>query len=98
MGFSRNAQDFLELDFEINPEEVRDFFKSGGVSPSELALYNRWLNMPREFHSVFISYSHRDNAFARSLREALIAFRVPCWMDAWDLFSVKQYSTASTKP
>jgi hypothetical protein len=86
VGFSRKVHEQLEVEFEINPEHVQDFFKSSGVSPADLVLYNQWLNLPREFHSAFISYSHSDATFARSLREALTGFRVPCWMDTWDLY------------
>jgi len=86
LGFGKATGASLDVGFEPNAEHAMTFLTAAGVSAEHRDLFRKWVAAPREFRSVFISYSHRDKAFASSLRASLTAFRVPCWMDEWDLY------------
>jgi hypothetical protein len=60
---------------------VRKLDAALGV-PEELIRYAPgFLNQPIQFHSCFISYSHKDKAFARLLYDRLQGQGIRCWLD-----------------
>ncbi|HEX9988695.1 MAG TPA: toll/interleukin-1 receptor domain-containing protein [Chloroflexia bacterium] len=62
--------------------EIPEIFLRGVGIPDDMILYIRTLHGKAiEFYSCFISYSHRDKAFARRLHDALQGRGIRCWLD-----------------
>ena len=62
-----------------------DFLRGAGVRDELLTVVRSWIGSPIEFYSCFISYSHVDVAFARTLYETLRGRGVRCWLDEHQL-------------
>ncbi|MCI0561168.1 MAG: toll/interleukin-1 receptor domain-containing protein [Nitrososphaera sp.] len=59
---------------------LRDFFLRSGRSKDDLLVLEKLLpEPPKEFESVFISYSTKDEDFARRLDAYLCAYQVDVW-------------------
>ena len=57
------------------------FLANSGVDEELLSVVRAWVGKPIEFHSVFLSHSSLDKAFARRLYSDLRNVGVNCWFD-----------------
>jgi hypothetical protein len=68
-----------------HPEPTRRavfrFLANSGVHEDLLSVVRSWVGQPIEFHSVFLSHSSLDKAFARQLYSDLRNVGVNCWFD-----------------
>jgi uncharacterized protein YjbI with pentapeptide repeats len=71
------------LSNKTEPERrsVLRFLSNSGVDDQILMVVRSWIGMPIEFHSVFLSHSSLDKAFARKLYGDLRSVGVKCWFD-----------------
>ncbi len=65
--------------------EIESFLRGAGVAEGYIDFFRSWSAQPIQFYSSFISYSHQDNSFARSLHDQLQARGIRCWLDEHDL-------------
>ena len=61
------------------------FLRGCGLPDALIDYLPSLLNEPFQFYSVFISYSHQDEAFARRLYDALQGKGVRCWYTPEDI-------------
>lgn len=61
------------------------FLRGCGLPDEFIAYLPSFLNQPIQFYSCFISYSSKDDAFARRLHADLQANNVRCWFAPEDL-------------
>jgi hypothetical protein len=61
------------------------FLKGAGVPDSFIDYMRSLVGKPIEYYSCFISYSSKDDAFARRLHADLQSHNVPCWFAPEDL-------------
>jgi hypothetical protein len=61
------------------------FLRGCGLPDTLINYLPSLLNEPIQLYSVFISYSHRDEAFAQRLHEALQGKGVRCWYASEDI-------------
>lgn len=66
---------------EPTRREVFRFLSNSGVDEELLSVVRSWIGKPIEFHSVFLSHSSLDKAFARRLYSDLRNVGVNCWFD-----------------
>ncbi len=57
------------------------FLRGCGLPEEYVAYLPSLLNQPLQFYSCFISYSHRDKAFARRMYDQLQGRGIRCWLD-----------------
>ena len=58
-----------------------NFLRGCGLPEQFISYLPSLLNQPIQFFSCFISYSHKDKAFARRLNDALQGRAIRCWLD-----------------
>src|SRR6266566_8014370 len=61
------------------------FLKGAGVDDTFITYIRSLVGKPIEYYSCFISYSSKDDAFARRLYESLQSNNVRCWFAPEDL-------------
>lgn len=61
------------------------FLRGVGLPETFIQYLPSLLNQPIQFYSVFISYSHKDKAFAKRLYDALQGRGIRCWLDEHQL-------------
>ncbi len=61
--------------------EIEAFLQGAGVSEPHLETFRLSIGQPIEFYSCFISYSHKDQSFARRIHDILQARGIRCWLD-----------------
>jgi hypothetical protein len=59
----------------------REFLIGAGVPDKFIEYAASLINQPIQLYSCFISYSHVDKPFARTLHDALQAHDIRCWLD-----------------
>ena len=70
---------------DANWSELETFLRSAGVSEHMISLYRSNSTNALKFHSCFISYSHKDQAFARKLHRHLTEREIRSWLDEHQL-------------
>jgi hypothetical protein len=65
--------------------EIELFLRSAGVLDDLLGLFRTWAGRDKRYVSCFISYSHKDKAFAERVCSELSARGVTCWLDSKDM-------------
>lgn len=76
------APSSIDINTVLTARALPDVFLRGAGTPeSFIALSRSILKSPIEFYSCFISYSHADKRFARSLHDTLQARGIRCWLD-----------------
>jgi hypothetical protein len=61
------------------------FLRGAGLPETLIEYLPALLEQPIQFYSVFISYSHKDKAFAKRLYDALQGRGIRCWLDEHQL-------------
>ncbi|MDQ3706659.1 MAG: toll/interleukin-1 receptor domain-containing protein [Chloroflexota bacterium] len=61
------------------------FLRGVGISDTFIQYVPSLVEQPIQFYSCFISYSHKDKAFARRLHDALQGSGIRCWLDEHQL-------------
>ncbi|HYP42259.1 MAG TPA: toll/interleukin-1 receptor domain-containing protein [Chloroflexia bacterium] len=61
------------------------FLRGAGVPEILITYLPSLLSQPIQFYSCFISYSHKDKAFARRLHDTLQGRGIRCWLDEHQL-------------
>ena len=66
---------------ESKQSELITFLEGCGVYQFIIEYFKNCIVKPKSYYSTFISYSHEDQRFARTLYEALQSNGVRCWYD-----------------
>jgi hypothetical protein len=62
-----------------------EFLRDCGMNETLISYLPSFVQVPISFYSCFVSYSHRDSAFANRLHECLASQGVSCWLDEREL-------------
>jgi uncharacterized protein YjbI with pentapeptide repeats len=65
--------------------EVEHFYRHAGMSLSLIDSLRVAIGHPKRYQSVFVSYSHADEAFASALIAALQSHGIRCWLDKHEM-------------
>jgi hypothetical protein len=72
--------------FELSQGNIPEIFLRGvGLSDEMISFFRTLHAKPIEFYSCFISYSHKDKAFARRVHDTLQGRAIRCWLDEHQL-------------
>jgi uncharacterized protein YjbI with pentapeptide repeats len=82
-----NAGSSISIDtlYESKGKIPESFLRGCGVPDQLIEYVDSLTNTPNRYYSCFISYSHKDEAFAERLWEKLQANNVRCWYAPHDL-------------
>jgi uncharacterized protein YjbI with pentapeptide repeats len=71
---------------ELSQGKIPEIFLRGaGLSDEMISFFITLHAKPIEFYSCFISYSHKDKAFARRLHDTFQGRGIRCWLDEHQL-------------
>jgi hypothetical protein len=72
--------------FQLSQGKIPEIFLRGaGLSDEMISFFRTLHGKPIEFYSCFISYSHKDKAFARRIHDTLQGRGIRCWLDEHQL-------------
>ncbi|HEX9987570.1 MAG TPA: toll/interleukin-1 receptor domain-containing protein [Chloroflexia bacterium] len=68
--------------FQLSKGKIPEIFLRGaGLSEEMISFFHTLYGKPIQFYSCFISYSHKDKAFARRVHDTLQGKGIRCWLD-----------------